>query len=218
MSPREQQYQRNCEILKKYIPGNAVELIAGWIIEYDFKLKIKKERSTKLGDYTSPYNNGNHLITINYNLNKYSFLITLVHEIAHLTTYNKFKNRVQPHGTEWKNEFKLLMDPFLNPETLPIDVLYAVKKYLQNPAASSCTDTQLLKTLKSYDEDEKLVFLEYIPYQSTFLYNGNKIFQKGEKIRKRFRCKEIKSGHIYLFNPLTEVELFEHLPNNQGSR
>jgi SprT protein len=217
MSPRELQYQRNCAVLKKYIPEKAVETIAAWIVEFDFKLKIKKERSTKLGDYTSPQKGGNHLITINHNLNPYSFLITLVHEIAHLTTYNKFKDRVAPHGLEWKNEFKDLMKPFLNTDILPIDVLHAVRKYLQNPAASSCTDTQLLKTLKSYDVDEKLVFLEYLPYKCTFLYNGSKIFQKGERIRKRFRCIEVKSGNVYLFNPLTEVELFEKI-NEQSVR
>lgn len=215
MTAREQQYKRNCEVLKKYIPEPTVELMAEWIVLFDFKLKIKKERSTKLGDYSSPQNGMNHVITVNHNLNKYSFLITLVHEIAHLSTYNKFKNTVAPHGTEWKNEFKILMQPFLNTETFPVDVLYAIRKYLQNPAASSCTDTQLLRTLKLYDEKEGQIFLEYLPYKSVFLYNGNKVFEKGVRIRKRFRCIEISTGTVYLFNPLTEVELFESLANNQ---
>src|SRR5574343_418572 len=209
MTAREQQYKRNCEVLKKYIPEPTVELMAEWIVLFDFKLKIKKERSTKLGDYSSPQNGMNHVITVNHNLNKYSFLITLVHEIAHLSTYNKFKNTVAPHGTEWKNEFKLLMQPFLNTETFPVDVLYAIRKYLQNPAASSCTDTQLLRALKLYDEKEGQIFLEYLHYKSVFLYNGNKVFEKGVRIRKRFRCIEISTGTVYLFNPLTEVELFE---------
>ena len=97
-----EQLERNQEILKKYIPEKATLLIAHWIIDLDFKLKIKKERSTKLGDYRAPFNGSNHQITINYNLNKYSFLVTLVHEIAHLTTYNKYKHSVLPHGQEWK--------------------------------------------------------------------------------------------------------------------
>jgi hypothetical protein len=54
-----------------------VPQIAIWIIEFDFKLKITKERSTKLGDYTSPRDGLNHTITINHNLNQYSFFITL---------------------------------------------------------------------------------------------------------------------------------------------
>lgn len=209
MTARELQFHRNSEVLRKYIPEAAVERVAHWIIDFDFKLKIKKERSTKLGDYTSPQNGMNHLITINHNLNRYSFLITLIHEVAHLSTFNKFRNTVAPHGQEWKNEFKVLMQPFLVPEVFPIDVLYAIRKYMTNPAASSCTDTNLLRTLKLYDENNGQVFLEYLPYKSVFLYNGNKIFQKGEKVRKRFRCVEISTGTVYLFNPLTEVELFE---------
>jgi SprT protein len=209
MNPRVHQFEKNCAVLRKYIPEPAVEAIAMWIVDYDFKLKIKKERSTRLGDYTSPQNGMNHLITVNHNLNKYSFLITLIHEVAHLSTFNKFKNTVSPHGQEWKNEFRILMQPFLVPEIFPIDVLYAIRKYMENPAASSCSDTNLLRTLKSYDENNGQVFLEYLPYKSVFLYNGNKVFQKGEKIRKRFRCIEISTGTVYLFNPLTEVELFE---------
>jgi SprT protein len=211
---RELQYQKNCEILKKYIPVTAVDEIANWIVEYDFKLKIKKERSTKLGDYTSPQNGLNHVITVNHNLNPYAFLITLVHEVAHLSTYLKFRNTVSPHGQEWKNEFRILMQPFITSDVFPIDVMYALRQYLKNPAASSCSDVTLLRVLKLYDENEAGIFLERIPYKSTFLYNGNKIFEKGEKIRKRFRCIEISTGTVYLFNPLTEVELFEKLAHN----
>ena len=101
MDHRTQQFERNCNVLKKYIPESTVPQIAFWIVEYDFKLKIKKERSTRLGDYTSPRNGSNHLITINHNLNQYSFLITLVHEIAHIVTFNVHKERVRPHSAEW---------------------------------------------------------------------------------------------------------------------
>lgn len=215
MNARAIQFEKNCNVLRKYIPEPAVERIAVWIVDYDFKLKIKKERSTKLGDYSSPQRGMNHVITVNHNLNQYSFLITLIHEVAHLTTFNKFRNTVSPHGQEWKNEFKILMQPFLAPEVFPIDVLYAIRKYMENPAASSCTDTHLLRTLKLYDDKEGQVFLEYLPYKSVFLYNGSKVFQKGERIRKRFRCIEISTGTVYLFNPLTEVELFEELADNQ---
>jgi SprT protein len=203
------QYQKNSDILRKYLPLPAVPLVAQWIVHYDFKLKIKKERSTRLGDYTSPRNGLNHLITVNHNLNKFAFLITLVHEVAHLVTYNQYKNTVNPHGTEWKLNFKELMQPFLNTDIFPLEVFAALRSYMQNPAASSCTDTQLLRTLKLHDEETGTVFLEYLPQNSVFLYNGSRVFQKGEKIRKRFKCKELSTGQVYLFSPLAEVELFE---------
>jgi SprT protein len=209
MDLRAEQFRRNCEILKKYIPEACVATVAGWILDYDFKLKIKKERSSRLGDYTAPFAGSNHTITINHNLNHYAFLITLVHEVAHLVTYNQFRNKVNPHGREWKQNFKVLMTPFLNTEIFPLEVFAALRKYMQNPAASSCTDTQLLKTLKLHDEDNGTVFLEYLPQNTVFLFNKSRVFKKGEKIRKRFKCIELDSGHVYLFNPLAEVELFE---------
>jgi SprT protein len=203
------QYQKNSEILRKYLPEQSVECIAEWIIRYDFKLKIKRERSTRLGDYTSPRHGSNHLITINHNLNKYAFLITLVHEVAHLVTYNNHKNSVSPHGKEWKDNFKHLMAPFLNTEIFPLEIFAALRRYMNNPAASSCSDLHLLRTLKLHDEETGTVFLEYLPVNAVFLYNGSRVFQKLEKVRKRFKCRELSSGAIYLFNPLAEVELFE---------
>lgn len=210
MDERALQFQRNSEILKKYLPEAAVPKIAEWIIHFDFKLKIKKERSTKLGDYMSPQNGMNHVITINHNLNKYSFLITLVHEIAHLVTYNQFKNTVNPHGKEWKQNFRILMAPFLTPDLFPIEVFSALRKYMADPAASSCSDEQLLRMLKLHDADgDTKIFVERLTIGTVFLYNENKIFKRGEKIRKRYKCIEISTGAVYLFNPLTEVSLFE---------
>jgi SprT protein len=203
------QYQRNSEILKKYLPEQTVEIISEWIIKFDFKLKITKERKTRLGDYMPPHNGLNHTITINHNLNKYAFLITLVHEVAHLVTFNEFKNTVNPHGTEWKKNFQKLMQPFLNTDIFPLEVFAALRKYIQNPAASSCSDIQLLRTLKLHDENNNYIFIEHLKLNTLFLYNGSRIFKKGEKIRKRFKCIEINSGSIYLFNPLTEVEIFD---------
>jgi SprT protein len=207
------QIERNSAILKKYIPAAAVDLVAHWIVDLDFKLKITKERTSKLGDYRPPHSGLNHQITINYNLNTYSFFVTLIHEIAHLTTWNKYRNSVSPHGEEWKAEFRRMMLPFLNEVIFPEDVLHAVKKYLQNPAAASCSDAQLLRTLKRYDkqdENNQLIFLEKLPFNSVFRYNEDRLFVKGQKIRTRFRCKEISTGSIYLFNALAEVEAFQN--------
>jgi SprT protein len=209
MAPRTEQLERNSKILLKYIPESAVPLMARWIVDYDFKLRITKERNSRLGDYTSPRNGNNHVITVNHNLNRYAFLITLVHEVAHLVTYNQHRDRVNPHGKEWKTNFSALMQPFLNTETFPLEVFAALRHYLRNPAASSCTDTHLLRTLKLHDENSPLIFLEHMPAGSVFLYNGHKVFKKGPRLRKRFKCTELSTGHTYLFNPLAEVEPFD---------
>jgi hypothetical protein len=200
-----EQLERNESILHKYIPEKAVPAISEWIYKFDFKLRIKKSRSSKYGDYRPPVKGENHLITINYDMNKYAFLITLVHEIAHLTNWNKNKDSVKPHGEEWKVHYKMLMQQFMIPEIFPADVIGALRKYMNNPAASSCSDTNLLRVLKRYDERQHTVLLEDVKEGSTFAYNESRYFIKGEQVRKRFKCKELKTNRMYLFNPLTEV-------------
>lgn len=200
-----EQLERNQSILYKYIPEKAVPVIAEWIYVHDFKLRIKKSRLTRLGDYRPPVKGENHLITMNYDLNKYAFLITLVHEIAHLTNWNKRKDKVKPHGEEWKEEYKILMRNFMSYEIFPVDVIEALKRYMSNPAASSCSDTNLLRVLKRYDLRDGTVLLEDVKEGSTFSYNSNRFFIKGEQVRKRFKCTEVATKRAYLFNPLTEV-------------
>jgi SprT protein len=201
------QLDRNQSILYKYIPEKAVPVISDWIYSFDFKLKIKKSRLSKYGDYRPPFKGENHLITINYDMNKYAFLITLVHEIAHLSNWNKHKDTVKPHGDEWKLHYKLLMQQFLTPEIFPADVIVALRKYMNNPAASSCSDINLLRVLKRYDDRQTTVLLEEVPLGATFAYNTDRYFLKGEQVRKRFKCKEVKTNRMYLFNPLTEVAI-----------
>ncbi|MBC7863261.1 MAG: SprT-like domain-containing protein [Bacteroidia bacterium] len=214
------QEERNFRIMCKYIPEKAAPLIVKWVTLFDFKLKITKERNSKLGDYRPPYNGSNHQITINHNLNKYSFLVTLVHEIAHLTCYNNHGNKVNPHGEEWKKEFKNLMSNFLSKEIFPDDVLYGLMAHMRNPAASSCSDPKLLRILKRHDEEGKsgnYFFLEKLPYKTKFLHNGDRLFEKGEKRRTRFSCTELATGNIYLFHALAEVELFEPISHVESS-
>jgi SprT protein len=193
--------------LANYIPANTLDIIAEWILHFNFNLKIMHERSTKLGDYRSPYQGKRHFITVNHNLNKYAFLITLIHEIAHLTTYNKYKNKVKPHGAEWKEEYRVLMQRFLKPEIFPEDILKALFSYMLNPAAASCSDANLLRVLKKYDTNN-YVLLEQLSKDTIFEYNKRR-FQKGEKIRKNFRCVEVSTKAVYIFSPLAEVTKLE---------
>lgn len=199
------QLARNQNILQKYIPEKAIPVVAEWIYTFDFKLKIKKSRSTKFGDYRPPIKGKNHQITINYDMNKYAFLITLVHEVAHLHNFNKHKDTVKPHGEEWKTCYKLLMQQFLHTEIFPQDVYDALNTYMNNPAASSCSDVNLFRVLKKYNQQGASIFVEEISEGVIFSYN-NKQFVRGAQIRKRIRCTEIKTKLVYLFNPLTEVE------------
>lgn len=200
-----EQLERNKNILRKYIPEAAVATVAQWIFVYDFKLKIKRTRLSKYGDYRHPIKGFNHRITINHDLNPYAFLVTLIHEVAHLTTYVGYKNTVKPHGPEWKEEYKKLMIPFMHEGIFPAEIVDALKEAMQNPAASGCSDTQLLRVLRKFDTNKSSLHLEDIPYNAVFTIKGGRRFVKGERIRKRYKCLESATNRIYLFNPLSEV-------------
>lgn len=193
------------EVLSKYMPPGAAPIIAKWIDYFQCEFKISKARNTKLGDYRHPYQGKGHKISVNNNLNPYAFLVTTVHEFAHLLTYNEHKNKVKPHGAEWKINFKKMMVPFFDAKIFPTDIERSIVSYLQNPAASSCTDLNLAKALKKYDTGKDTVHVETLPLNAVFALADGRRFQKGEQMRKRFRCTCLDDGRIYLFNPLAEV-------------
>ena len=193
--------------IHKYIPEQSIDLVEELLNKYQFYLIIKNNRKTKHGDFR-PLSNGRMQITINNDLNSYRFLVTLVHEIAHLATFKKHK-RVKPHGIEWKMNFQHLMLPFLKASIFPNDILPILANYLRNPKASTDTDTRLSLALKQYDEKSDKNYIFELPLHSKFIHN-NKVFVKGAKRRVRYKCKELKTKKEYLFHPNAEVDLIEN--------
>ncbi|PKA97345.1 SprT-like family protein [Flavobacteriaceae bacterium MAR_2009_75] len=197
------------EILNKYLPERAVDSCFDLIEKTSVHLKIVNERVTRHGDYRR-MSDGRHQITVNASLNKYRFLITLVHEIAHLVAFEKYGRSIKPHGAEWKRTFQYLMLPFIRPEIFPSQLLPLLANHFKNPKASSSTDARLSIALQQFDvqqSDKSYVF--ELPLGSVFrLYNG-KLFKKGNRRVKRYECVEIATGRMYLFQPNAEVELVE---------
>ena len=196
------------EALLKYVPENAVDDCVDWISKYRIGVRIKHSRASKYGDYRPPQNGNGHMITINHDLNKYAFLITFTHEVAHLTCYLKHKNYAAPHGEEWKSEFRYLLKDFLDRSIFPNDIAAAVSNYLKNPAASSCVDTNLMKALKKYDATEDgWIHLEDVPYDAIFETKQGQSFKRGVKLRKNYECFDLSRNHKYFIHPLMEVKL-----------
>lgn len=194
--------------LHKYLPAGSFKMISQLLDHDNLLVKVKRERKTRHGDYKK-LPGGMHQITINSNLNEYRFLITLLHEIAHFEVYERFGKSIKPHGKEWKQTFKYIMLPFINPDIFPDSLLPLIANHLKNPKASSDTDQELSLALKRFDETNDLHYIFEVPLGKEFkLYNG-KIFRKGLKRVKRFECIELKTGKTYLFNPNAEVKILE---------
>lgn len=190
----------------KYVPSKSLDVCIDWIVEHKIAVRITKSRNSKYGDYRPPHDGRGHRISINHDLNKYAFLLTFSHEVAHLITFNKFRFRIDPHGKEWKSEFKRLMIPFLKSDIFPKDLVVAINGYMNNPAASSCSDITLMRTLAKYDKrDERWKLLEEIALNTPFRIRSGREFIKGELLQKNFCCTCLKSKHKYVINPLTEV-------------
>jgi len=194
--------------LQKYLPVGTYEPVLHFLSEYHVHLTIARERTSILGDYRHRTNGSNHRISVNGNLNPFAFLITLIHELAHLLTYEKFGNKVLSHGREWKQVYGFLLDQFLKNKTFPADIEYEIKKTLHNPAASSCAEEGLTRILHRYDVKKPgRQLIEDMSADTVFKTSDGRVFKKGNKIRKRYRCQEISTGRIYLFSPVYEAEL-----------
>jgi len=197
------------EVLSRYLPEGTVDQLMVYFSQYRVKFKIVKPRSTKLGDFRVRSKNEIPEITVNGNLNPNSFLITAVHEFAHLKTFLEHSFKVAPHGIEWKQNFVALMYPFVQLKSLPKDIESALLKSFVNVKASSCTDIHLQRVLKSYDRiDSNEILLEQISKNSTFALQ-EKVFKKGVLRRTRYMCEELSTGKKYLINALATVKLIE---------
>ena len=196
------------EILAKYLPGPSVEIVCDLLDKNPCKLKIVNNRKTKHGDFRK-LPSGRYQITINNDLNKYRFLLTLIHEVAHLVTF-KGHGRVKPHGLAWKRTFQQLMLPYLHPEIYPHDILPVLANYLKNPKASSDSDVKLSWVLNQYDEHNGKNYIFELGQNTRFLHN-KRIFEIVEKRRTRYLCREIKTKKNYLFHQNAAVTKIEDL-------
>ena len=199
--------ENNClatdkSVFYSFVPKESNRLLACWIAELNINIKVSNPRKTKLGDFK--VKGDNMIISINNNLNKYSFLITLVHELSHAFVFKKYKDKVKPHGKSWQLTFKSLMLNFLTPDFFPKDILKVLSAHMIAPKASTFSDLELVKVLRRYDTETSLVVSD-LAYGDLFMDSRNKIFVKGIKNRKRYRCLEHKTNRLYLFHAYAQV-------------
>jgi hypothetical protein len=114
-------------IFQQYLPESTADYCFNLWKQYQFNFKVTRPRHSKLGDYCFRRDRG-HQITVNANLNPYSFLVTYIHEVAHLQTFKQYGNKPEPHGKEWKRYFRKTFQPLLIPEILPTALIIPLKR------------------------------------------------------------------------------------------
>lgn len=192
--------------LAAFLPDGTFDKVVEYIVKHKVHLTLTRARKSVLGDYRNAIPGKNHRITVNQNLNKYAFLITLLHELAHLLTFEQYGHRVMSHGKEWKHIYSNLLLTFVQHNVFPDDIKAALRHSIADPAASSCAEEGLMRVLRKYDaKKDNVRLLEELPLNAYFKTPDGRVFQKGEKLRKRYRGKEVNTGLVYLFSPIYEV-------------
>jgi len=192
--------------IQKFLPEDFVPFVEELICDKDdLEIQIAKPRYSKWGDFRNM--NSHYLITVNSNLNPYQFLLTLLHEYAHYVTRKKYGEGVKPHGKEWKEEFRKILQELLKTNKLPYELSQAVIHYAINPRASINSDSNLRSVLERYAGQQQIesATLDKLEIGEKFIFNG-RIFERLEKRRKLIRCRDIKKDKYYLFQPHTIVK------------
>jgi hypothetical protein len=194
-------------VISKYVPSSSIQYCVDIWAAHRFSFKVTRERRSKLGDYRFHKQQKNHTITVNGNLNPYGFLITFLHEAAHMIHYELKGNNRPPHGVIWKKIFSELMSPLLNPEVFPQELLIPLKKHMKNPRASTYSDPNLAKLIKKYDpvQLQSESFLEELDAGDIFRFNGS-MYEKEKKRRTRSLCRDLQSGKRYLISEMAKVK------------
>ena len=56
---------------------------------------------------------------------------------------------------------------------------------------------------------KNILFVEEVEAGGLFVLRDGRIFKRGERIRKRYKCIELSTGKEYLFSPVYEVKKVE---------
>lgn len=192
-------------LLSKRMPSAAAPIIARWVVELKVRFVITRPRKTKLGDFRPAHKNKAAQITVNVDLNPYNFLVTTVHEFAHLGCHLEHGSKVNPHGIEWKRQYSSLLKPFLEKGIFPPDISKALHYHISRPSASSCSCPELSRALARYD-DEEAVFLGDLTRGAVFEFQ-NVLYTHIEKRRTRHVCQRAKDGKKFLISGNARVEI-----------
>ena len=183
-------------VLQQHLPAPSVDYCFNLWQQHRFHFVLRKGRITKVGDFT--YRTGHTpRITVNHDLNPYLFLVTYIHEVAHLDVHSHFK-RAEAHGEEWKNSFRNLLLPVMTPEIFPENLLNGLDRHMVNPKASTFSDSEMTRLFRSFDKHAQLVtLLSEVPEGTVFGLHG-RWFRKGKMRRTRVLCRELTSKKNYL--------------------
>ena len=188
--------------LEKYLPENTLPFLKNWFGEFYLHIKITRGRNSKLGDYRKKPDKS-HQITINSTLQPQLFFFVLTHELAHLIAFEKYGNRISPHGAEWKTTFRIMLL-----ESISIysdDLKPIILQFSKSPKANFMASPDLVKYFHIEDYEDETSYIEDLSIGDQFIYKKQRYIIE-EKRKKNYLCNQLESGKKYIFKPLARVE------------
>lgn len=194
------------EPLSKHIPEGTADFVVSLVKNYNVVIHVVNSRKSKSADFRPSVNNSRpHRITINHDLSADAFLIILLHEIAHLITWERYKRTIKPHGPEWKNNYFEILTQLLKTPKLSENLKILIYKHLQNGIQSTIRETDFIRTMTKPKDDKPVVLVDDLPINTIFTLAGGKTFKKGVKLRSRYRCICINNNRPYLVGATARV-------------
>ncbi len=190
------------DVLQKYIPENSLVYVKKWFGDFSIRLKITRERQSKLGDYRKLGPN-TFQITINTTHQPELFFFVLTHELAHLHAFHNFGPRIAPHGAEWKHTFREMILESLTCYSQEFQLI--LLKFAKAPKANYMASREVVRYFHIENEDESVTLLENLEKDHVFLHRKSR-FQVKDTTKKNYICINLENGKSYRFSTLVEVK------------
>lgn len=171
-----------------HFPEKSRKLIKDLFDEHRFLFRITAPRKTRLGSFKGVRFGARPIIHVNSDLGPYTFLLVFLHELAHLLVMKKYGRKAKPHGAEWKNAYRSLVQPFFDESVFPDILVAELYRYFTKTPATFNHDTRLINVLSSLEGGIAMMTVHDVPLNGTFTLVSGRQFVKMEKLRTRYKC------------------------------
>ena len=203
-------------LLAQKVPAYGLPVVSRVVRAYDFAFRFAQSRRSKLGDFTRTAQ-GLVTLTVNMDLGSELFLVTFLHEVAHLEATLNQPRRSQPHGRRWQTCFgNLLKELCLHAEgQMAVPLRDALLAHSIAPSATLHADSRLASLLlppagtpDSPIAPDGCAFVEALVTHTAFWYRGRSFLLSG-KLSKRHYATEMRSGRLYSFSAQCRVKVLK---------
>lgn len=185
------------QVLGHYLEGPGLQLARQQWLQHQFELVITRPRKSRYGTCIK---RGNHFtITLNANLTKPHFIITYLHEVAHLIDQKDRKRPARAHGPSWQRIYRELIEVGLSLDAFPYQIVKPLKASLANVKSATGLNEALAIALGMHQEGEAptegTILLKELKAGDVFIY-GDRHYVLLTNLRSTMECQEANTGQL----------------------